>query len=162
MIMNNKKYIFLSMVVLLTSLIVLIPNYNYSFASYIMPNSEATFYTTSPLKSVPNYLTQTNIGVGAMIECSGSIAPKVAKTLNNIAGISFQFNGGQNDIEEFLDKVDAVVLKCETIDNSIKTYLAYAPKLRNNIKVDNMTVNLQIAVVDSTITIGSPMILGEY
>lgn len=159
---NSKTYLFISLVILLSSLIVLIPKYNYSFVSYITPNSQVSFYTTSPLENVPAYLNQTNIGVGAIIECSGTIASQVAKTLDNIAGISFSFNGNKEDVNDFLDKVDAVVLKCENVDSQIKTYLAYSSKFRNNINIDGHFVNLQIAIVNDTITIGSPMILGEY
>ena len=162
MINSKKKFIFVAMLVFLCSFIVLLPNYNNTFIAYVVPNSQVSFYTTQKLNKVPDYLSQTDIGMGSIIECPSSIANSVAKTLKNIAGISFCFDGTKNDINEFLDKVDAVILKIENIDSNIKTYLCYSPKLRNNINIDNLTINFQIAQVNNKITIGSPIILGEY
>ena len=150
------------MIVLLVSLVLLIPRYNYSFVSYIKDGSTVSFYTTTTQNYVPNFVTQTDIGIGAILECKSNVAKSLAKQLHNIAGISFCFEGNSNDINEFLDNVDAVVLKCENVDKNIKTYLAYSPKFQNNINIDGNTINLQIAKVGNTITIGSPMILGSY
>ncbi len=162
MISTRKKYLFLAMVILLTSLLLLIPRYNYAILSYIKDGSTVSIYTTSRVANTPQFVTQTSLGSGAVLECPSTVAKSVVQSLDNIAGISFCFEGGSNDIEEFLDKVDAVVLCIEDVENNLQTLLAYSPKLQNSIKLDSKTVNLQIAKHGSTITIGSPIILGAY
>ena len=150
------------MIILLSSLIIAIPKYDYSLLNYVVANSEVSFYTTSQNEINKKFMTKIDIGNGEIIKCQSHIAKNTAKNLNNIAGISFSFDGTNDDIADFLQKVDAVIIKCENIDKNITTYLAYSKKINNSISIDNKKINLQIAQVDNKITIGSPLILGEY
>lgn len=159
---TKKKYLFIIMALLLLSLIVLIPRYDYKFVDYIVPNSEVSFYTTTKSTNLPAYINKVDIGHGEILKCKSHMASSALNSIDNIAGISFCFEGSDEDIEEYLKRVDAVILKCEKVDANITTYLAYSKKFQNSVHIDDKTINLQIAKVGSTITIGSPLILGEY
>ena len=163
MIKNSKKQIiFSAMIILLSSLIITIPRYDYNLLNFVVANSEVSFYTTTKNDFLGHNITKIDIGNGEIIKCQSHIAKNTASKLNNIAGISFAFDGTSEDIENFLQKVDAVIIKCENVDNHITTYLAFSRKINNSINIDNKKINLQIAQVDNKITIGSPLILGEY
>ena len=160
--LTRKKYVFIIMVVLLLSLLVLIPRYDYTFLDYIPQNCEVSFYTTTKMDDTPKYMDKIDIGSGQILRCDAKLATSAVQRIDNIAGISFCFEGSENDISEYLDRVDAVVLKCENVSDEITTYLAYSNKFQNTITIDDNQINLQIAKVGSKITIGSPIILGEY
>lgn len=156
-----RNKIFVLAVAFIVSLIILIPNYNCSFVAYVRADSDVSFYVLSNSECVPKFCTEINVGKGAIIKCKGGVAKDVAKTLDTITGISFSFSGGDDDICDFLEKVDAVVLRCENVGN-ITSYFAYSKKMKNGIRVDGEMVNIQIAQCGDKITIGSPIILGEY
>lgn len=153
--------VFVAAVALVVSLIVLMPNYNCTFVSYVRADSDVSFYVLGECERVPRFCTSVDVGKGAVVKCKGAVAEDVSKSLDAVAGVSFCFSGGQDEINEFLEGVDAVVLKCENIAD-ITSYFAYSKKLKNGIRVDGELVNLQIAKCGNTITIGSPIILGEY
>lgn len=149
------------MVALMACLIMVAPNYNYSFISYVRADSDVSFYVLSKNKEIPRFCTQIDVGSGAIVKCKGGVAVDVAKTLDTITGISFTFSGGDKEIDEFLRSVDAEIVKSESI-GSISSYFAYSNKFRNVVRVDDSFVNIQVVRNKDFITIGSPIILGEY
>ena len=158
---NMRSKIFVLSVALLVSLIIVMPNYNCSFVSYVRKDSDVSFYLLSKTEHLPRFCNQIDIGSGAIVRCKGSVANDVAKSLDSITGVSFTFKGGDKEVDDFLKRVDAVVLNCETVGN-ISSCFAYSRKLKNGIRVDGELVNIQVARNGNTITIGSPIILGEY
>lgn len=158
---NIKSKIFVLAVVLIMCLIIIMPNYNCAFVSYVRADSDVSFFLINKTDQLPRYCSQVDIGSGAIVKCKGTVATEVAKSLDSITGISFTFSGGDKEIDDFLKRVDAVVLNCESVGN-ITSCFAYSRKLKNGIHVDGNLVNIQIARNGNTITIGSPIILGEY
>ena len=158
---NSKSKIFVLVLAFLMCLIIIMPNYNCTFVSYVRADSDVSFFLLNKTEQLPRFCSQVDIGSGAIVKCKGSVATDVAKSLNFITGISFTFCGGDKEIDDFLKRVDAVVLNCESVGN-ISSCFAYSRKLSNGIRVDGNLVNIQIARNGNTITIGSPIILGEY
>ncbi len=158
---NTKSKVFVLAVALIMCLIIIMPNYNCAFVSYVRADSDVSFFLLNKTDQLPRYCSQVDIGSGAVVKCKGAVATEVAKSLDSITGISFTFSGGDKEIDDFLERVDAVVLNCESVGN-ISSSFAYSRKLKNGIRVDGNLVNIQIARNGNTITIGSPIILGEY
>lgn len=162
MILKKRKFLFLAVVLFLSSLLLVVPNYDYGFLQYVKNDSQVSFYMATKSHSVPTYVTKTDVGCGEILQCHSSNAQRLSKKLDDIAGISFSFTGNEKDIENFLKEVDAFVLKSENIDSGLQILLAHSPKFQNRVMIDGNSVNLQIAISGDTITIGSPLILGEY
>lgn len=162
MISNKKKVLFFCMIIFVCSVLLVVPSYDYGFLNYVRSDSEICFYTTTKNNNTPNFVKKLDVGSGEILQCHSSFAKQLRKRLDGVAGISFSFQGDEDDIESFFKDVDAVVLSCENVDDELTIYMAYSPKFQNKIFVDGCSVNLQIAFSKNTITIGSPIILGEY
>jgi len=158
---KTKSKIFIFALALVVCLIIITPNYNCAFVSYVRADSDVSFFLLTKANQLPRFCSQVDLGCGAVIKCKGAVASETAKLLDSITGISFTFSGGDKEIDDFLKRVDAVVLNYESV-GSITSCFAYSRKLKNGIRVDGNLVNIQIARNDNTITIGSPIILGEY
>ena len=86
---------------------------------------------------------------------------KAERTLNNIVGISYTLAGDYDKFSEILKEFDIVTLSTEVVDN---IHIIYGrsehcgkPKI-----VDGKAVNVQLAIRDDVITIGTPLIMGSY
>ncbi|MGN0771569.1 MAG: YwmB family TATA-box binding protein [Christensenellales bacterium] len=94
-----------------------------------------------------------------------SINPdQLGKTLQQaegVMGFALKYDAGKVSENQLLSSLKAQVVKVETIGD-ITLYYAYSHRMNNGVSVDGKTVNVQIAVSDSSITVGSPLIMGSY
>ncbi len=86
---------------------------------------------------------------------------KAERDLNNIVGISYTLAGDYDKFSDILKQFDIVTLSTEVVDN---IHIIYGrsehcgkPKI-----VDGQAINIQIAIRDDVITIGTPLIMGSY
>ena len=64
-------------------------------------------------------------------------------------------------LETVLSKYSASVVKVEEFCDGV-SYYCYSPKLKKGIVIDGVMINLQIAVKDESVVMGTPIIFGGY
>jgi len=94
------------------------------------------------------------------VVCGIGEAEKVRSGLTGIAGVEVIFRGG-TDTAALLRKLSAVNVLREEFDD-VTVYTGYSALLTGGIRLNRGIVNFQIAVSDSAVTIGSPVIIGSY
>ena len=86
---------------------------------------------------------------------------KAERTLYNIVGVSYTLDGDYDKFCEILDDLGIATLATEVVDNIHIIYgrseLCGQPKI-----VDGLAVNIQLAIRDGVITVGTPLIMGSY
>ncbi len=120
-----------------------------------------TFFSTENFKSEKTSTTKN--GNGFLIECSTKNAEEIFSKLNlsKIDGESFCVKSHDFKITNFLNKLNAKIIKTENTQN-IKIVYAFSPKFPNFVLIDGQKVNLQIAQNFELTTIGTPLILGGF
>ena len=79
-----------------------------------------------------------------------------------IRGESFRISGGVEKVDEIVNLLSAKVVKQGLVGDIFCVYL-YAPNLKSQtLSLFNQRVNLQIAVSNGSVTVGYPIILGDY
>lgn len=89
---------------------------------------------------------------------------QLGKTLQQegeVLGFAVRYDLGKVSENELLGCLKAQVVKVERVGD-ITLYYAYSHRMSNGVYVDGKKVNVQIAVTDSAITLGSPLIMGSY
>ncbi|MDD7351190.1 MAG: YwmB family TATA-box binding protein [Clostridia bacterium] len=89
---------------------------------------------------------------------------QLGKTLQQegeVLGFAVRYDLGKVSENQLLSSLKAQVVKVERVGD-ITLYYAYSHRMSNGVNVDGKKVNVQIAVTDSAITLGSPLIMGSY
>lgn len=123
---------------------------------------EYYLYCLNVYKEVPNCEIINN-GNGYIIKTDVNNAKFVKSSVSNILGESVRFKSTINKVEDIIDYYNLNIIKQEKVDDIVCIY-GYSNKneLNNSIIIDNENVNLQIAFNNGYITIGNPIILGDY
>ncbi len=112
------------------------------------------------------YLFRNGLFVGEEVQIvkgnksSGEFYTQVNLPFNEKVGVFKTYNVNYNYFE-VIDKYDAKLTHIESV-NGVTCYYFYSKKLPFKEIIKNKKVNLQIAVSEETITIGSPIIYGGY
>lgn len=129
-------------------------------------NATYSFYL---LNSVNLNISNVNVienGNSLIIKTTFKNAKNIRKNLNNILGESVSFKGDKLKFTLIMEKLNLKYSFTENIDNNkIICCFGYSNlnELKNReIQVDEKKVNVQIAFNNNTITIGHPIILGDY
>lgn len=129
----------------------------------IFSNIDYCVYSLGVVHS--NQKSYTIIDNGSSVILKGDInyAKKMKENAKDIMGESITFRGLKSGVKSILNFYNLKQLKYEEFDNIISIY-GYSDKLcsKNNIIIDNNKVNMQIVFNDGFITVGTPIILGEY
>lgn len=96
-------------------------------------------------------------GAGCVIKTDVENAKKINKKINNCSGFSIEFYS--ENISDFLNEIN--IIKIEKISD-LTIYYGYFNGLINSINIENKKINIQIAINNEKIVIGSPIILGDY
>lgn len=159
--MNKKVFSLYLVFLLILSCVLLLPNKTPVFSGDEQQfEASYTFYTKSPSDYIKNAIVVQN-GNMYLVNCKSSDANYVKSQLNDIEGESFSFQGTKNDALNFLNKYNYETVFCEIVGNIFIVY-AYCPQIQNSVYVNNQKTNLQLAVNNGKITIGTPLILGSY
>lgn len=102
-------------------------------------------------------------GNGFMIQCSNQDAAEIYSRLSPemLSGESFSFSGGLAEARAILSRLNAEVVNTEEIDQ-LQIWYAYTHMLGGELNVSGELVNVQIAIRDGVVTVGTPLILGSY
>ena len=131
--------------------------------SYLSQNYNAThsFYATQNIQTQNTQTIQN--GNGYIISTNATNAPNILNKLdkNHIDGESFCIYGTSTDALQILHSLGAVIIKEESFDD-FKIIYAHSPKIHNYVLIGNKKINIQIALKNNKITVGTPLILGSY
>ena len=102
-------------------------------------------------------------GIYNMFYCENKNVVSIKKLLkSNLFGESISIkNATKKDIEKVLKKANDYNIFFENFDN-LKIYYCYNCKFPKYVILNDKKVNLQIAFCENNITMGYPIILGEY
>ena len=95
---------------------------------------------------------------------------KVVETTNDLSAVLFgaKYVDGvtavlpaETDVDRLLSRLHATVVFSQSL-GSITEYCCISPLVKGGVSVDGSRVNVQIAVTDTAVYVGSPLILGAY
>ncbi len=96
-----------------------------------------------------------------LTNCDYSQAKKTERELVNVVGISYTLAGNYDKFCEVLNTYGIVVLSTEIVGN-IHIIYGRSERCGQTRIVDGIAVNIQVAIRDDVITIGTPLIMGSY
>ena len=135
--------------------------------TYYMPKSfEVYIKDISADATVSIYCRETgvngiDIGSGKIVQCSVTELSKTLARCKDVDGFSVCFEGTSYDVDRILQLFEIDVTSTYDICG-LQIVCGNSSKLKGGVVLDGVTVNLQIAFKDGTVTVGSPLILGSY
>lgn len=156
---NNRVWLFLALILVLSCVLVL-PSGNLVFSKNVV-NSDAiyTFYSLSH-ENFADTITIKN-GDQYMIRCSYDTAKNIKPKLQNLVGESVSYGGTYLQMLQLIKLLNLSVIKTENICDAVLIY-GYNKNLGKCSYLGNKKVNAQLAFNNGTITLGYPIILGDY
>lgn len=116
--------------------------------------------------SIPSDLQHCDIinnGNGYIINTNINNVKYIKSNISNILGESVRFKTTLNKVDEITKLYNLKIIQEEKIDNIVCVYgYSNSNDLTNSIIIDDKKVNMQIAFNNDFITIGTPIILGDY
>lgn len=79
----------------------------------------------------------------------------------NICGESFNVDKNEFDLQKFLSDFCASLIYTEELEHGVSYYL-YSKKIKYRTTLFGSVINLHVFVSNSSITVGSPLILGSF
>ena len=134
-----------------------------SLHNTIFSNVSYNIYCLNVSKLNLNNAKVINNGNGYIVKTDISSAIYIKQQVSNILGESISFISNKNAIEKIIKFYDIEVLSAEIVDG-IEIYYGYSSNsnFTQNILIDGNLINVQIAFKDHFLTMGTPIILGEY
>ena len=135
--------------------------------TYSMPRGLETYIEEiSTDATVSIYCRQTcedgiDMGNGKIVRCSVADLNNVLARCSYVDGFSISFQGALRDMERIVRLLNVNITSTLNIDG-LHIICGNSAKLIGGVSLDGVTVNLQIAYRDGTVTVGSPLILGDY
>lgn len=121
-----------------------------------------SFYVTGSVPIMEENIVINNAGLGNIVRCDINASQRVKNKLKGIVGESVTFEGNIKKVFDCLRFYHASIVKTEHLEGEIYSVYASSNAFQNSIIIDNKKINLQICFSKGIITIGSPIILGDY
>lgn len=102
-----------------------------------------------------------DIGFGKIVNCNGIELLGVLQSCDGVDGVSVTWQAKKQHVSAFLRKFDVKIHTQQTMDG-LTVICGYSSKVCDYIYVDGNKTNVQIAFDGTTLTVGSPLILGDY
>ena len=102
-----------------------------------------------------------DVGSGKIVRCSVAEMDSALARCRDLDGFSVSFCGTYNDVERVAQLFNVKVTSTLNLDGLL-VLCGNSPKLTGGVTLDGARVNVQIAYKDGTVTVGCPLILGEY
>ena len=102
-----------------------------------------------------------DMGSGKIVKCSAADFSGMLSHCKDVDGFSVSFTGTLHDVERIAQLFNLNVTSTLNLDG-LQIVCGNSRKLTGGVKLDGEAVNLQIAYKDGTVTVGSPLILGDY
>lgn len=128
-------------------------------ANFKLQNVKNVFYVSNCSQIENAKLTK--CGNAIFVESEIDYCKQIKSQLSNINGQSVSFCGNEQLYNMLISNLFNNIVLSEQVSN-VKCCYGYNNKLNNNINIDGQTINIQIAINQNKITIGTPVILGSY
>ena len=102
-----------------------------------------------------------DMGSGKIVQCGVADLKGCLAQCKDIDGFSVSFEGSEQDVHRIVRLFDLNITSTLNIDG-LEIICGNSTRLTGGVNLDGQTVNLQIAYRDGTVTVGSPLILGDY
>lgn len=122
-------------------------------------NAEYSFFTSLPVGELKNATVEKN-GSGSIVTTNLQNI-SIGKGLQKTSGQSICFFGSKVDAEKLLKLLQAKVVFSEILQDIVCIY-AYSPRLNGFVVADGEKINIQIALSQGKVHIGTPLLLGSY
>ncbi len=106
-------------------------------------------------------LPSVDAGCGFLVRCNVQQLQHVLNKCGGVDGVSVSFNGDERDVQKLLKRLWVKEYSRLQL-NGVFVICGYSPRLTGGIHLDGKRVNVQIALRDGTVTVGSPLIFGSY
>lgn len=135
---------------------------NYELNNFVYNNAEYSVYCLDLTENLSDCVIIKN-GNSNIIKTNLKNAKYVKSHASYVLGESIRFFSCKLNIEKLIDYFKISVKKIEKT-NDIFCLYGYCPdkNFTNSVEIENCLINIQIAFKDDYITIGTPIILGDY
>ena len=106
-------------------------------------------------------LAHTSVGFGKIVTTSGKQIASVLACCDDVEGVSIRFVATEKHLSAVVNKLNLTVHTTQIL-GELTILCGYSPKVVGGVWLDGHKTNVQIAFDGNTITIGSPLILGDY
>lgn len=135
---------------------------------YFMPKTyEQALASVIPDEAIINIygrngsLQGVELGFGQMVSCSKDNFAVTYPRCGQIDGVSATFNGSVTDVQCILTELRVKVLSVQTL-GELTVYCGISNSVRGSVMLEGIRVNCQIAYCNGVVTVGFPLILGDY
>lgn len=102
-------------------------------------------------------------GNSFIVKTSLNDAKRVKSEVSQIMGESLSYDSSILGVEKLINLYNIKVVKREQVGNIVSVYgYSNNPNFCNKIEIENNLINVQIAFSNNRVTIGTPIILGDY
>lgn len=153
-----KRFIIISalLVVIVGVMLYFMPqSFDKVVARYAPSNATVTLYCRE------TSLNCIDMGMGKKVVCTFSDYSQTLAHCSQLDGFSVSFDGSFADVQNLLNKLDVTVIDTQQLDG-VTVICGVTRRIRNGVFVGGKYVNVQIAYNRGAVTIGSPLILGDY
>ncbi|MCL2540135.1 MAG: YwmB family TATA-box binding protein [Firmicutes bacterium] len=126
------------------------------------PQAEFSFYVNHLPRDIPASAKVIKNGNGYIVSTSAQHAASLQRMLPPAEGQSITFSGNIGNMESILSRLNATVVSRQDIGGEIVNCYAYSSGFNKSVLVDGQKINLQVAVRNGTVTLGTPLILGSF
>lgn len=102
-----------------------------------------------------------DLGFGRMVVCPVKQLKATLAACDRVDGLSVRFAGDMSSLQAIVKRLNATQVSCQEL-NGLYVACFYSNRLQGGVTVDGARVNVQIAYNDGVITVGYPLILGDY
>lgn len=153
-----KRFLFVTvaLVAILGAMLYFVPQSTYSdVLNYADCNAVVNIYCRQTACD------SVNTGLGRQVTCAVDDFTQIFAKCSNVDGLSVRFDGDLNDVDKIVNRLQAKVVSCQQLDDLLVLCCA-SPVLKGGVTLDGKRVNVQIALCGGTVTVGYPLILGDY
>lgn len=97
-----------------------------------------------------------------MSSCKSDKIIELMQNTSNLLAMQYSINGDYDDMKKLMRTNNVAVVDSETVGD---TYIIYGLSDRatgRNVSILGKQVNIQLAIRNNTITVGTPLIMGSY
>lgn len=135
---------------------------------YFVPQSTYNdVYNYADCNAVVNiYCRQTSAqsistGLGYQVTCKVDDFGRTFASCSKVDGLSVRFEGNAEDVDAIINRLQATVVSCQQLGD-MYVFCCESPRLQGGVTIDGNRVNVQIALNGGAVTVGYPLILGDY
>ena len=135
--------------------------------TYSMPKRFDSYVNDiDPTATVSIYCRNTSMdsidmGTGRVVQCCASELRYALARCKDVDGFSVRFGGSEQDIYRIVRLFDLSISSTLDLDGLL-IVCGNSAKITGGVMLEGDKVNLQIAYKEGTVTVGSPLILGDY